>query len=902
MTVIGLNEATRFEMYYVKFLKPPPTQVSSGQIFTVVWTIETDLGDAKYPKAVPVMFRNTDPNAVLNFLSDDCGRSKKIIPCSAKAILLQYEPNVSGGVMSSRFSIQTSKPEVQLVFEYAPLDGNETHPVWLHGRQPTPDTWIIPAWSMPVQIVKRKPTSEAKSGRQAERLVTIEKKIIRIREDACNSIARHIWDCGLGVCHYLSIASKDFRHDTVVELGSGTGLAGIYCAHLLKPKELYLTDLPDAMEIMEQNAQLQNLPCIKVKALEWGPGTPWLPSVDLVLLTDVLYNQASHDELLTTLDWLMGKETKVLLAYKERHPDEREFFKKIEERQWSCVQAIEDTPLICEIYWIQKVLLPLRQYSATTRPKKTSFIRKLAIGTTAIGMGATVMYHTDDRFRHVVSALERCGIAGAVGTKVALDYKRTLSQTYSDHDEREAAKRACHKRCAEHVLAGLQKLGGIYVKLGQHVSALVYVLPPEWTSTMAVLQDRCDPSTTADIKHLFITDYGRPVEEVFDEFDWEPIGVASLAQVHHARLRDTQEYVAVKLQHPALDEFCRIDLDTVSFIFGMIKRVFPDFGFEWVAEEMRESLPRELDFTHEAANARKVEANFAEDRAGGQTTLTIPNVLWARRRIMCMEFIEGARIDNLDYMKQHNIDPKQVSAEMTRVFSKMIFIDGFVHCDPHPGNVIIRPAKDPKRSKYNFDLVLLDHGLYRTLTDELRMNYAQLWTSLIKGDEQGIKTYSLRVGGTDGYRLFACMLTGRDWNTINSVDLSSTRTAGEMQRISGGALDFLIEVADILARMPRPVLLLLKTNDLLRVVDETLDVSDQRMTYVIMGNFCAKAVWRDTKQLLFERIRIFGCNWDVFKKLTRAWWEYHSLEFGLWFYEFSKIWMERLKIQKLVSR
>ncbi|KAF7724486.1 hypothetical protein EC973_000936 [Apophysomyces ossiformis] len=543
----------------------------------------------------------------------------------------------------------------------------------------------------------------------------------------------------------------------------------------------------------------------------------------------------------------------------------------------------------------------LRHYTASAKPRKSSFFRKLAVGTVVMATGGSIMYHTNDRFRHVISALERCGTAGAVGAKVAWNYKQTLSQKYDDPKEREAAKRACHKRSAEHVLAGLQKLGGIYVKLGQHVSALVYVLPVEWTSTMAVLQDRCDPSSKADIEQLFLTDYGCPLEDVFDEFDWEPIGVASLAQVHRARLRDTHECVAVKLQHPTLDEFCRIDLDTVSFIFGVIKRVFPDFGFEWLAEEMRESLPKELDFRHEASNARQVEANFAEDRAAGRTTLTIPNVLWAKRRIMCMEFIEGARIDNVDYMKRYKIDPKQVSAEMTRVFSKMIFLDGFVHCDPHPGNIIIRPAKDPKRSRYNFDLVLLDHGLYRTLSDDLRKDYAHLWTSLIKGDEPGIKEYSQRVGGTDGYRLFACMLTGRDWNTIHSVDLSSARSMEEMERMSSGALNFLVEVADILARMPRPVLLLLKTNDLLRAVDEILDVSDQRMTYVIMGNFCAKAVWYDTKQILVDRIRAFGLNWNIFKKLTQAWWEYHCLEFFLWLYEFMKVWQDRLKIHKLMA-
>lgn len=255
----------------------------------------------------------------------------------------------------------------------------------------------------------------------------------------------------------------------------------------------------------------------------------------------------------------------------------------------------------------------------------------------------TALYYTNEDCRHVAVAVQRCGTAGWVGARVALDYKQTLSKHYASDDEFKAAKKACHLRCANRVLQALQSLGGIYIKLGQHVSAMVYILPPEWTETMAVLQDRCDPTPQEDVEALFRTDYGQPIEAIFDYFDWNPIGVASLAQVHKARLRSDQAYdqgerwVAVKLQHPALDEFCKIDMETVSFIFDVIKKAFPEFGFDWLTAEMRESLPRELDFVHEARNARLVEQNFASDIAHARTALRVPKIIWARRRILCME-------------------------------------------------------------------------------------------------------------------------------------------------------------------------------------------------------------------------------------------------------------------------
>ncbi|CEI96229.1 hypothetical protein RMCBS344292_10395 [Rhizopus microsporus] len=527
-----------------------------------------------------------------------------------------------------------------------------------------------------------------------------------------------------------------------------------------------------------------------------------------------------------------------------------------------------------------------------------------------VGIGGTALYQTNDQFRHVVTALERCSIAGAVGAHVAYDYHRTLSKNYESEVELESAKKQCHQRSAERVLEAIQRLGGIYVKLGQHISVMQYLLPNEWCQTMAVLQDRCDATPPEDIKALFISDYGLPVEDIFEEFDWSPIGVASLAQVHRAKLKkevmeeqglgendDDDRWVAVKLQHPYLDDYCQIDMETVSFILEIVKKVFPDFGFGWLADEMRESLPKELDFVHEAKNSQRVQDNFFQDCLQKRFALVVPKVIWAKRRIMCMEFIVGSRIDDLEYMKQHQIDPKEVSEELTRVFSEMIFIHGFVHCDPHPGNVFVRPSKYPKRSKYNFDLVLLDHGLYRELSHELRTDYAHLWTSLIKGDEVGIRKYSYNVAGTEGYQLFACMLTGREWDKINQSDLSSVRTEQEVGRLSEGAIERLVEVADILGKLPRPVLLLLKTNDLLRHVDERLnDTHDERNTYVIMGTYCAKAVWLDTKKIIIDKIRMMGFRFNLLSELFKAWWQYESLAYALWFYQLTTKWIQKMSL------
>lgn len=542
-------------------------------------------------------------------------------------------------------------------------------------------------------------------------------------------------------------------------------------------------------------------------------------------------------------------------------------------------------------------LLSSRLYRTNARkPLKTRTKWVLVGGTLCCGGLGIQWYESETQARHVAVAVQRMSIATKVGVGVGLDYKMTDLKKYKTEEEKTEAKHQCHLRCANRVLEGLQKLGGIYVKLGQHVSAMTYILPAEWTETLSVLQDRCDPSSREDIEKMFQLDYGHNINDVFEEFDWTPLGVASLAQVHKARLKKehhtddaSDDWVAVKFQHPRLDEFCRIDLQTVSFIITNIKRMFPDFGFEWILQEMQESLPQEMDFQHEAQNSYKLKENFAREKAAHSTALVVPGVVWAKRRILVMEFMVGARVDDLEYMKKHGINSSDVSTEITQIFSKMMFLDGFVHCDPHPGNILIRPSQDPK-SKFNFDVVLLDHGLYRTLTDQLRNDYAHLWTSLIRGDEEGIRKYSLRVGcRPESHRLFASLLTGREWSTISAADLSSDRTSTEVSRVSGRAKGFITRIYDILETLPRIVLLLLKTSDLLRGLDETLRKShDKYMTYALMGKVCAEAVWDDAKLNLITRIKEspdLSSTWSLIKNLICAWWEYKTLKYGLRLYQ-----------------
>ncbi|KAJ2757994.1 hypothetical protein IWQ57_006948, partial [Coemansia nantahalensis] len=225
----------------------------------------------------------------------------------------------------------------------------------------------------------------------------------------------------------------------------------------------------------------------------------------------------------------------------------------------------------------------------------------------------------------------------------------------------------------------------------------------------------------------------------------------------------------------------------------------------------------------------------------------------ATERVLIMEYIAGRRCDDLDYLRRHGIDPAHVSRAVGHIFAEMTFVHGFLHCDPHPGNLFVRPrARADTAHGYNFDLVLLDHGLYRQLTPRFRYEYAEMWRALMKGDADQIRHWSRRLAGTDLYRLFAVILTGQNWSTIETQSLAR---ASEPAQFSLGALtekqpDLLRQIADVLSTVPPVLLLVLKTNDLLRMIDQKLFADQpagvqrraQLQSWLRLSHYCLVAI------------------------------------------------------------
>ncbi|CAI5984847.1 unnamed protein product [Closterium sp. NIES-64] len=431
---------------------------------------------------------------------------------------------------------------------------------------------------------------------------------------------------------------------------------------------------------------------------------------------------------------------------------------------------------------------------------------------------------------------------------VSSDYKTSLRGLPAGSEEMESEKRQCHLRCADRLQAMCFKNGGIYIKLGQHIAQLDYIVPEEYVIVMKEsMLNTCPVTPYEDVRLVIQSELGKPPEEIFSSFDPTPVASASLAQVHRGTLK-TGEDVAVKVQHAHLLDTAAADMVSVRLVISALYWFFPSLDYRWLITEVEESLPKELNFTLEASNGRHCMANFRSSPSKLlRESVAVPRSFpeFTGQRVLTMEWMEGVPLTDVARLKDMGINPADVAKLISTAFAEMIFRHGFVHCDPHAANVLVRPKQGGRRMPGGYvepEVVLLDHGLYRQLPDSLRLNYAHLWKALVLADARGIMQYSIALGaGADLYAIFAATLTLRSWENIveaSSDHLFIPDTAEEKKHLQKSAAAYFNDITRLLARLPRVLLLLLKTNDCLRSLDTALPRGSgimERYDVVVVG-------------------------------------------------------------------
>ncbi|KHJ83804.1 ABC1 family protein, partial [Oesophagostomum dentatum] len=173
-------------------------------------------------------------------------------------------------------------------------------------------------------------------------------------------------------------------------------------------------------------------------------------------------------------------------------------------------------------------------------------------------------------------------------TKIVVDYKSSLRGL--SEEEYNIVIKDCHKRSAVRLLELACANGGVFIKVGQHLSTMEYLIPHEYTSTLSVLTSKAPEASLEDIYFMIESQLGKKVDELFSEFSEKPIGAASLAQVHIARLKETNEKVAVKVQHRRVFKNSRTDMNTMEFLVKVADKLFPEFKPTWLVEECKKNL------------------------------------------------------------------------------------------------------------------------------------------------------------------------------------------------------------------------------------------------------------------------------------------------------------------------
>lgn len=284
-------------------------------------------------------------------------------------------------------------------------------------------------------------------------------------------------------------------------------------------------------------------------------------------------------------------------------------------------------------------------------------------------------------------------------------------------------------------------MGGVLIKLGQFLSIRVDVLPVEITGELANLQDEVPPENTEAVLALIETDFGRPIDQIFSEFNPHPLAAASLAQTHQATLMDGQK-VVVKVQRPGINTLVQTDLAAVSLAVRWLKwypRVSRRVNLDWLADEFTEVTRRELDFEAEGHNVERFAADFKDE-----PVFYAPKVYWkySTGRVLTMENVAYIRIADLAAIDAAGIDRAQVAKSLYGIYMRQIFVTHFVHADPHPGNLFVRPLSRPAEARpadpTPFQIVFVDFGMVVAIPDRLR---------------HALRQYAIGIGTRDAHKM-----------------------------------------------------------------------------------------------------------------------------------------------------
>lgn len=464
-----------------------------------------------------------------------------------------------------------------------------------------------------------------------------------------------------------------------------------------------------------------------------------------------------------------------------------------------------------------------------------------------------------DRLRDIVETLTRHGLGFALGT-LGLDRLRPADGT--------PARRRRPPRGVSlpvRVRLALEDLGAVYIKFGQIVSTRADVLPPEYATELAKLQDASPPITAAEVRAVIAEELGTAADRLLASLDDTPLATGSIGQVHCGRITlnpkdaapgtgggagSRRIDVVVKVRRPGVVAQINEDLEIMAELAKRAERASTRAAAVHLAalvDEFSQTLRSELDYLQEARNVERFAANFA-----GDGRVHIPRVFWdtTTARVLTLERIRGIKVNDTAALREAGIDAGQLARRACSVLLKMVFEDGFFHADPHPGNFFVEA---------DGRLGIIDFGMVGHISDSTRDQLVRMLVAVVDQDAAGLTTALVRMCGAQAGGGFGRLQT--DLGRL--VDRYAGRPLAEIPIVA-----VLTELAGLLRenrlRLPRETALLLKmlvmADGLGKQLDPGFELTTQLGPFaqlMILGSLSPEALAARLKKLGREALR-FG--------------------------------------------
>lgn len=343
-------------------------------------------------------------------------------------------------------------------------------------------------------------------------------------------------------------------------------------------------------------------------------------------------------------------------------------------------------------------------------------------------------YRHLNRYRQILRVLFKYGFGDIVDT-LKIEQYLEIGLSMVSRKRREKIDRLTR---AERIRIALQELGPTFVKLGQILSTRPDLVPFEYVRELSKLQDQVPSFPYEEVREIIKSETGSFPEEIFPYFEEEPLAAASIGQVHRAKLGDDE--VVVKVQRPGIRKIIEVDLEIMLHLAGLMERHLAELEIHRptrIVEEFARTLEKEINYIVEASHIERFARQFMDDN-----TIYVPKVFreMTTAGILTMEYIEGIKASRVELLQEQGYDLPEITKRGAQLIMKQVFIHGFFHADPHPGNVFILP---------NNVICYLDFGMMGRISGQEQDDFADIVIAVVRRNERKAVDAILKITNYD---------------------------------------------------------------------------------------------------------------------------------------------------------